>query len=165
MTNSAKVYKIFGSDELYVKLTLPVYGAPTIIRTTPSTINPNSLEARLIKFTFYLLVTSADDTSMRKIVHDKQIPRSFDVYRLKGIVGKLFGKLPLQLRLVWETGEWDPVAATEQRDWDSSDEEIEIDGRKDRSDWLQREVELKDGTREVGYWVEGREATVRVELR
>ena len=40
------------------------------------------------------------------------------------------------------------------------------DGNKrDASKWAQREIELVDGTRDVGFWIEGREATVRVELR
>lgn len=33
------------------------------------------------------------------------------------------------------------------------------------SAWERREVELIDSTREVGFWVEGKEARVRVELR
>ncbi|KAI9711620.1 MAG: hypothetical protein M1812_007143 [Candelaria pacifica] len=140
------------------------YGAPTITRTTPSITNPNSLEARLIRFTFYLSTAPAHGRS-KDIVHEKQIPRGFDVYRLKAIVGKLFERSPLRLKLIWETGEWDPVAPTEQECWYSSDEESEVDGMDPRTNWVKREVELKDGTREIGYWVEAREATVRVELR
>ena len=36
---------------------------------------------------------------------------------------------------------------------------------KDTSKLVQREVELMDGTKDVGFWIEGDEAMVRVELR
>ncbi|KAI9814468.1 MAG: hypothetical protein M1827_003324 [Pycnora praestabilis] len=143
-----------------------LYGPPIITRVTPSTINPNSLEARLITFKFYqnLPQTSSLNTA-ETTTHTKEVPRGFDVYRLKGMVGKLFRQRPMGLKLVWETGEWDPVAGAHKDDWDSSDEETEEDGTDERGKWIRREVELEDGTRELGFWVDGREATVRVELR
>lgn len=64
---------------------------------------------------------------------------------------------------MWETGEWDPVADY-QDEVDSSDEE-EMHGGDERGMWVKREVELDGGTREVGFWVEGMEATIRVERR
>ena len=36
---------------------------------------------------------------------------------------------------------------------------------RNRSKWERREVELVDSTREVGSWVEGKEARIRVEVR
>ncbi|KAI9770510.1 MAG: hypothetical protein M1835_006543 [Candelina submexicana] len=154
---------IFDKHRRYNEL-CEIYGTPTITRTNPSIINPNSLEARLIRFTFYQPIISADGTSLPNIVHKKQIPRGFDVYRLKGIVGKLFERSPLRLRLIWETGEWDPVAPIEHEDWYSSDEEDKVVSADEQGNWVKREVELRDGTREVGYWVEAQEATVRIEL-
>ncbi|KAG6023504.1 hypothetical protein E4U41_002011, partial [Claviceps citrina] len=56
----------------------------------------------------------------------RRIPRSFDIYAVRGIAGKLFGLSPLKLQLVWETGEWDPVAGYEDgADGESSDDEAE----------------------------------------
>ncbi len=37
--------------------------------------------------------------------------------------------------------------------------------RGEREGWRRREMELADGTREVGFFVEGGEARVRVEVR
>ncbi|KAI9878772.1 MAG: hypothetical protein M1830_010574 [Pleopsidium flavum] len=154
------------------------YGPPTVVRTSPSTINPNSLAARLINFTFYCHPSASNESSTDSITRTKEIPRTFDIYRLKGIVGMLFGHRPMGLRLIWETGELDPVAGYEE-EWDSSDEEEEegvlssgkgnVAGSQDEfakeGKWVKREVELVDSTREVGFWIEGREAKVRLELR
>ena len=127
------------------------------------------------------------------ILHSKLIPRTVDVYRLKGIVGRLFGIRPMSCKLIWETGEWDPVG--EEAGWSVSEDEsdCEVDerveggsdgenndvlrkGKRDglwrgggeerqKGKWVRREMELVDGTREVGFWIEGKEARVRVELR
>lgn len=101
----------------------------------------------------------------------KLIPRTIDVYRLKGIVGQLFGLRPISVKLIWETDEWDPVGEGDGG-WsvseDESDEESRLDraARKKKDDkWARREMELVDGTREVGFFVESRQARVRVELR
>ncbi|CAD6569556.1 MAG: hypothetical protein ASARMPRED_002943 [Alectoria sarmentosa] len=101
----------------------------------------------------------------------KLIPRTVDVYRLKGIVGQLFDLRPMCVKLIWETDEWDPVGEGDGG-WsvseDDSDEESRLQraARKQKNDkWARREMELVDGTREVGFLVEGREARVRVELR
>ena len=101
------------------------YGAPTVVRSLEGAVNPNFLEARLIKFTFYLpsgpqvvgkdkqenrkeVVTMVPGTQMKAedaIVKVREIPKSFDVYRVKGITGQMFGVPPLKIRLIWETGE------------------------------------------------------------
>ena len=56
----------------------------------------------------------------RKI--QKRLPRTVGIYALKGIVGRLFNLRPMALRLVWETGEWDPIPGLhdEDDDWDLS---------------------------------------------
>lgn len=133
----------------------------------------------------------------------KLIPRTVDVYRLKGIVGHLFAIRPLSIKLVWETDEWDPVGEGDggwsvSEDDESVDEDDESDNEDDGSNdddndgsndddndekksiantegkkntekkmglWKRRELELVDGTREVGFFVEGKEARVRVEAR
>ena len=77
----------------------------------------------------------------------------------------------MSVKLIWETEEWDPVGEGDGG-WsvseDESDEErrLERTARKKENDrWVRREMELVDGTRAVGFFVEGREARVRVELR
>lgn len=138
------------------------------------------------------------------IVEKKQdIPRTIDIYRLKGIVGRLFGIRPMRCRLIWETGEWDPVKS-EEDGWSCSEEEEfprqeeaadersgagksddlnkkqgvatreqeqrqkekEKEKKKEKKkQWTRREIELEDSTRDVGFWIEVREAVVRVERR
>lgn len=88
----------------------------------------------------------------------------------------------MKLKLIWETGEWDPVAGTDDSDESSESSESEdVDGDRARhmqvgrqgrdvkdqkeGKWVQREEELVDGTKDVGFWIEGKEARVRIELR
>lgn len=113
----------------------------------------------------------------RSIEKKKPIPRTIDVYRLKGIVGQLFNIRPMSVKLIWETEEWDPVGE-EDGGWSVSEDESADDEResgkvgrtprgteKNEDKWARREMELVDGTRAVGFFVEGEEARVRVELR
>merc|ERR1712093_725087 len=143
------------------------HGAPTIIRKEAGIINPNFLEARLIKFTFYLPSNSpAGQTEEIRLV--REIPMSFDIYRVKGLVGKMFDIQPLSLRLIWETGEWDPVAGYEEFEEDDEGDEVldeETIARREKGKWMKREVEIEDGTRQVGNLVDGLEAIVRIESR
>lgn len=159
-----------------------LYGEPPVVRQRE--LNPNFLEARLITVEFCLsspgqpAASDAEEAEKRSI----QIPKSFDIYAVKGLVGKLFGLPPLKLRLVWETGEWDPVAGFDDEAEDSSDEEemeAEWERRAGAGDlvgeapqfakkggrWVKREVELKDGPRQLGYCVDGPEVRIRVERR
>jgi hypothetical protein len=154
-----------------------LYGAPTVVRVS-STVNPDFLEARLIKFNFYLSAGKVNEQDSTVIIA-QEIPKGFDIYQVKGIVGRLFGLRPLSLRLIWETGEWDPVAGYEDQE-ENSDEEDEteethvhrgviaqeatVETSKEKGRWMRREVELEDGTRQIGFWVDGMEAKVRVEL-
>lgn len=143
------------------------------------------LEAQIVAFSFYV---RSGETVLEKTI---DIPRSVDVYALKGIVGRAFGLRPLGCRLVWESGEWDPVAAGvdggDDGEWtcseDESEHEHEHEHEKERKEgrggvgsekiateqeagkWVRREVELVDGTREVGFWIGEKEARVRVEER
>ena len=66
------------------------------------------------------------------------------------------------------------LAADDDARWSvsSEDEEAEDEdfgneeeGGRRKGKWVRREVELVDGTREVGFWIEEREARVRVEVR
>ncbi|VUC20332.1 unnamed protein product [Clonostachys rosea] len=146
-----------------------IYGEPDIIRRQE--LNPAFLESRLVAVNFHQEGVGSKIT---------KIPKSYDIYAVKGIAGKLFGMAPLELRLVWETGEWDPVAGYYDREGDSSDEEVELEdvpGRAGADDseqdnegsgskpgrWVKREVELKDGPRQLGYCVDGLDVTLRIE--
>ncbi|KAJ9214382.1 hypothetical protein DTO166G4_4006 [Paecilomyces variotii] len=161
-----------------------LYGEPVIRRALDSSrgdINPRSVAARLVRFTFYI-----PDTNNRR-EHTQEIPRTFDVYRVKSIVSRLFDLIPLGFRLIWETEEWDPIdeSDTGLDEWDSSDDDepdaAESEGqriskngaasdrvmtREDGNKFVKREVELVDSTRHVGYWFNDdlKEATVRVEV-
>ncbi|EPE08919.1 tubulin-specific chaperone e [Ophiostoma piceae UAMH 11346] len=153
-----------------------LYGEPTVVRHTE--INPAFLEARLITVDFVFGGT-------KKV--QVQVPKSFDMYAVKSMTARLFGESPQKLRLVWETGEWDPVGGEDdegQDDDDEEDDEGEADaarqetGTGDEADtkpladiasapgrWIKREVELKDSPRQFGFCVDGMEATIRVEVR
>jgi len=129
------------------------------------------------------------------IEKSRRIPHSVTPYQLKSIVGRLFALPPAHLKLTWETEEWDPVGqklgvADEERWSVPSDEEEDagdgqgdsvqteegakvaegvevnkVDIQRDKGKWVQREVELVDGTRQIGSWIEGKKARVRVEVR
>lgn len=148
-----------------------VYGAPDVIRIQE--VNPAFLQARLV--TLALRCAGRDDRTAR-------VPQSFDMYAVKARVAKLYGFSPLRMKLVWETGEWDPVAKKHSDEGaDTSDEEdddevaikVSEEAIKDTygeqladaqpGRWVKREVELRDGPRQLGYWVDGLDAKVRVE--
>lgn len=157
------------------------YGAPPIKRAEPleaGGVNPKSLEAHLITFTFYMPSTSLSTTNNAKdTIHEIEIPKSFDIYRVKAIVSRLFSLTPLRFKLMWETDEWDPVDETKvgEDEWDSEDEMEDaketmkvvapVVDSGDGNKYIRREVELTDSTREVGFWFsnDAREAKVRVE--
>jgi hypothetical protein len=161
-----------------------LYGDPDIIRRKE--MNPDFLEARLVNVTFRHVDPRGKTIGS---LRTKQIPNSFDVYALKGMAGRLFGLPPLRIRLIWETGEWDPVAGYDEQEGDSSDEEEEVaeaemewavgkggsdDEALDRGKsaasamvgrWVKREVELMDSPRALRFCVDGQEAKIRVEAR
>ncbi|OCL12900.1 tubulin-specific chaperone-like protein E [Glonium stellatum] len=162
----SKEAAIIASHRRYAEL-CEEYGDPNVHRST-TLINPNSLAARLIKFSFRL-----SESAERVVKEDvprsftAEIPTGFTVYSALGIVGKKFGLPPMKLRLVWETGDWvpagwDALAVGTAWDSESSEEEDEKGLGVER---IPREVELVAGTRTVGTWVDGVEANVRVELK
>jgi hypothetical protein len=132
------------------------YGEPDVQRSV-NAVNPNSLAARLMRIKFYL-------ASSKSETFETEIPMSCTAYTVLGIVGKHFGIKPLQCRLVWETGDWMSARKTMMgigaEDWDSDDSEAEIGMER-----IMREVEVVPGTRSIGTWVDGMEATVRVEVK
>lgn len=92
------------------------------------------------------------------------------MYSVLGLVGKKVGLPPMKLRLVWETGDWVGVGKAvgggeEAWDSESSVDDWEGGGEKEGGERVPREVEMVAGTRLVGTWIDGMEATVRVELK
>ncbi|KAK0657277.1 HotDog domain-containing protein [Cercophora newfieldiana] len=145
------------------------YGEPAIVRRKE--LNPNFLEARLIGVEFYLAKSGGGEGEGGDIATKRtKIPKGFDIYAVKGIVGKLFGLEPLRVRLVWETGEWDPVAGFDEAEEEEMSEEEEggEDGMvqigRGPGRWVKRETELRDGPRQFGYCVDGLEVKIRVEV-
>ena len=154
-----------------------IYGAPDVIRRQET--NPEFLESRLIDVTFRYV---GGDEGV--VTRTKAIPHTFDMYAVKGMAARIFGLSPLKMRLVWETGEWDPVAGFDEQEGDSSDEEEGVveaemgwavwgEGGEQRGAeagavagrWLKREVELTDSPRALRFCVDGQEAKIRVEAK
>jgi hypothetical protein len=151
------------------------YGEPVINRSI-NAVNPNSLAARLIRFTFYLgesakQALSQEMAGKEETRFEAEIPKSTTAYTLLGIVGKRFGLPPMKCRLIWETGDWMPAPRTSEAgdegyDSESSDEDSDAEDKEQTGKQkVMREVEIVPGTRAAGNWVEGMEAVVRVELR
>jgi hypothetical protein len=132
------------------------YGEPDIQRSA-NAINPNSLAARLLRIKFYLAASPSN-------IFETEIPTGSTAYTTLGVVGKHFGIKPIKCRLIWETGDWISIRkrATEivDDDCDSEDSEAEIGMER-----VMREVEVMPGTRSIGTWIDGTEATVRVEVQ
>lgn len=161
--------QVIRNHKRYAEL-VELYGSPVVNRQKE--INPAFLEARLIAIQFAFRPKDGGGV-MEQI---SGVPKSFDIYRVKGIAGKLFGREPLSLRLIWETGEWDPVAGFDDEVEDSSDEEgaeepdhgdaaSQSESGRKAGRWVKREVELQDGPRQLGFCIDGLEARVRVETR
>ncbi|WEW60728.1 hypothetical protein PRK78_006215 [Emydomyces testavorans] len=169
--------RILSSHPRYSEL-CEIYGTPEIKRIgSDDTVSPRSLAAGLVNFTFYIHnscmpasvnYTSDKSASTKSIVEFREeIPRTFDIYRVKAIVARHFALPPLGFRLIWETEEWDPVqdGTAEEDEWDSSDES---GGQPDvgKKQFIRREEEFVDSTRAVEHWLsqDTREVRVRVEL-
>lgn len=145
-----------------------IYGKPSVLREDHSD-NPNFLESRLIDFTFHMPKGTKKGMEEDIVMNMCEIPKTWDTYRIKGYVGKLFDYRPLGLRLIWETGEWDPVAGYEDLQDESEEDEASGVERKDgeevnKGKFMQREVEIEDGTRQVGFLINDKKAKVRVEI-
>lgn len=170
-----------------------IHGAPDLTLSKAEVTAP-TLGARVTEFTFYVATSPSKNTQAGTqwvsngekdgegtpslAEKRKLIPLSVDTYRLKGIVTRMFKLPPLGCKLVWETGVMDPMPGREAEEgWSVSEDEDDGFGigvgnereheqmMKEKGKWVEREVELVDGTREVGNFVEGKKARVRVEVR
>lgn len=161
-----------------------IYDEPVVVRRKE--VNPAFLEARLVNvaFRFHGSVQGMGEVGGVKAVEKHaQIPKTFDIYAVKGIAGRLFGHEPLKLRLIWETGEWDPVAGFDDAGDSSDEEDNDVAGEREASNrardaqevsarldsktgrWIKREEELRDSPRQFGFCVDGLDVTIRVEPR
>ena len=146
------------------------YGEPFVNRTDKA-VNPNSLAASLIRFTFYLgesvkATSSQLEIETREENFEAEIPMNFTSYSLLGLVGKKFRIKPMNCKLMCEMG--DCIPARQTRTLKSSDSDSESDQRNRKENPREsatREVEIIPSTRAVGTWVDGREAIVRIEAR
>lgn len=138
------------------------YGKPTIARTHNSQVDAASLAARLLRCQISDQRITAGTTTHAPL--QVEIPKSFSVYSLCGIVNKKLGARPMSTRLIWETGEKvpkeQPVMGREMVvEWDSEDELDEAGSVQ----WVEREVELIPSTRPLGTIIDGCEAVLRTE--
>ncbi|ROV89956.1 hypothetical protein VMCG_10105 [Cytospora schulzeri] len=155
--------KVIAQHRRYAEL-CEIYGEPVVVRRKG--VNPAFLEARLINVNFRCGPAVGQATE-DAVVRQAQIAKSLDIYAVKGIAGRLFGLHPLKLRLIWETGEWDPVAGFDDEagasDDEDDDDDVEMvdgfealdnaqpvetgeDGQAKNNKagrWIKREVELK----------------------
>ena len=134
---------------------------------------PGTLGARLLKTHFR--ISPHPGTSVFPATVDLLIPRTISVYTLKAFLARTFSLPALQFRLVYESAELDPVRDSSYQasswdtwgDWDLDHPPLEdrVGVEKEGKKWKRREVEIKDGTREWGFYVEDGvgEVTVRVE--
>ncbi|KAL9092281.1 MAG: hypothetical protein Q9165_004455 [Trypethelium subeluteriae] len=146
------------------------YGDPVVSRPE-STLDPNSLAARLVRLHFRLaehataLVKEGSETDFVL-----EFPKSLQVYSVLGYVGKRLGVTPMKIKLIWETDEWDPIKkagdsdSDEDEDEDDNDDEEATTGQDRSTRMMRRDVVVVAGTRAIGTWIESSEAIVRVEL-
>jgi hypothetical protein len=151
------------------------YGPPTIRRAelAGAAVNPRSVAARLVSLAFRLHSSIGSDGN-QDLFRVQKIPRSFDTYQVKVIASRLFNLPPYQCRLVWETDELDPVnkeKKDDEADWDSDEDEALGEITKsvpttEDAEFVRREVELLDSTRDIGFWFQPDivEARIRVEV-
>ncbi|KAH8731181.1 tubulin-specific chaperone E [Phaeosphaeriaceae sp. PMI808] len=132
------------------------YGEPDLRRSV-NAVNPNSLAARLLRIQFYL----ATDKSKR---YESEVPKSCTAYTVLGMVGRHFDIKPMMCKLIWESGDWMPAQGNAEKPdedgWVSEDSEAEA-----QIDRVMQEVEIVPGSRSIGTWIDGSEATVRVEVK
>ena len=87
------------------------------------------------------------DTDVVLRTAEVEIPRSFTIYNVLGIVGKKFRLPPMQLKLIWEDGDDASVPSNEA-----------VSGNS-----VPRDEVLVPRTRNLGTWIDGMTASVRVE--
>jgi hypothetical protein len=118
--------------------------------------------------------SAAERRTTTPTTFSRLIPRTIPVYTLKALLARTFDLPALQFRVIYESLELDPVVSqrgsNEKATWEAwgnwdldhpSQDGAEKKGKK----WKRREVEIVDGTREWGFYVEDGviDVTIRVE--
>lgn len=134
----------------------------------------SSLPERFVNIRFYW---SSQDKEGLKEYH-KVVPKSIDIYRLKGLVMRAFRLRPLSFRLMYESGFEEMLPAQQElsnEDWDriSTSVNAQFDTKSLRMSSNQntplqserKETELVNSTRELGFFLENdmQNINVRVE--
>jgi hypothetical protein len=140
---------------------------------------PGTLGIRLVKTHFYIPQKNEGSRTTSSVIpttFSRLIPRTISVYTLKALLARTFSLPALQFRLIYESPELDPVVAprggNDRANWDTwgdwdldhplkDPDAVEKQGKK----WKKREVEILDGTREWGFYIEDGmvDATIRIE--
>ncbi|KAL9044342.1 MAG: hypothetical protein Q9214_002513 [Letrouitia sp. 1 TL-2023] len=124
---------------------------------------PRSLGARLLVCNFYMEDKAEAGGMIRRT---REVPKTVDIYRLKGIAGRLFGMNPVRFSLVWERDE--RLGSPDRVD---DDEAVAAAvGAADRDErtnnaaaiYNTRSVSLREGSQEIGFYIEDKEACIRV---
>lgn len=144
------------------------YGEPVVIRKTPLEADPNSLGARLVRCNLRLgsSLASREDVVEKPGVLDMDIPRSFTIYNVLGLLGQRLKLAPMSMELIWETGEKNVTASADGDSDSDSDEEAAKSAIKTvkTTEPMLREETLRPLTRRIGTWLEQQTATIRIEL-
>jgi len=138
------------------------YGDPNVQRRNEQNVNPSSLAARLVRCRFHTKPSHRSSSQIADFT--LELPKSMNLYAVYGMVGRHLEQSTQRLRLVWESGERDPVAASASnkqgiQEWDSEDEDEGV-----MVDWAERKIDLIPGTRPLGTLIEKDEATIVVEI-
>lgn len=93
------------------------------------------------------------------------LPKSFTIYNVLGLVGKHFNLPSMLLRLVWEAEEEAVVASGEETNGDDWDHEgvKDTNQRTLGTQTVLKEETLVPLTRNLGTWIDGNQAKIRVE--
>jgi hypothetical protein len=118
------------------------------------------------------MISTADGKTSRT-EKTLRIPKNWDIYRVKCRVGRAFGFPGLKSRLFWITGAWEFERGTHGNlgmyaQWERGDSGPDAEAgekRYESDEWVQREEVMAEGTRPIGFWIDEKEARVRIETR
>lgn len=141
-----------------------------MVRKARDQINPNSLAARLVRCTIRLdsvAATIEKNHILAPDVLELEIPRSFTIYNVLGLVAKRFHLQARSIKLIWETGEPDIIVKADKSSHsDSEEDDGGTSSSKAATEYTltpTREEHLYPLTRRLGTWLEAPVANLRVE--
>ncbi|MCJ1443457.1 MAG: hypothetical protein MMC23_003955 [Stictis urceolatum] len=165
------------------------YGEPVVKRAVVGEARPGTLGARLIRCAVRMGGKGEGEGQGKegekgengrggesRVAVVVVAPKTVNVYVLKSLIGERFGLKTARFRIVWETGEWDPVRTAKLGKDDDArfevgdvfENEEKHDGKtkdadESRGRFMRREVEIVEGSSSLGFWIEGLEASLRIE--